>query len=189
MDGLPWKHCFTFQNNSLSPPPNQLSLLHCLVQIWYHSHSTIQARNCVIFYFFLSLSTHTRSHWDLLPRAIVQIYHHFHSYYPYFHLALINSHKNEHNSTIIIMCGRHCVNIYIYIVRRVCTLLSSVLMQQRFEMADQCYNSVTAQSFTWQTKDSTLWAVRADGPQRRCLNPSRLPVFICFVSSPFTCPM
>ena len=58
------------------------------------------------------------------------------------------------------MCGRHCVNIYIYIyiyiVRRVCTLLSSVLMQQRFEMADQCYNSVTAQSFTWQTKDSTL---------------------------------
>ena len=53
------------------------------------------------------------------------------------------------------MVGRHCVKHYIYIVRRVCTLLSSVLPQQRFEMADQCYSSVTAQSFIWQAKEST----------------------------------
>ena len=34
-----------------------------------------------------------------------------------------------------------------------------------------------------------FWGMRADGPQRRCFNPSWLPVFIHFVSSPFTCPM
>ena len=37
----------------------------------------------------------------------------------------------------------------------VCNFLGSVLPQQRFEMADQCYSSVTAQSFIQQAKEST----------------------------------
>ena len=40
-------------------------------------------------------------------------------------------------------------------VRGVCNFLSSVLLQQRFEMVDQCYSLVTAQSFIWQIKDTT----------------------------------
>ena len=41
------------------------------------------------------------------------------------------------------------------LVGRVCYFLSSVLPQQRFEMVDQCYNLVTAQSLIWQAKEST----------------------------------
>ena len=40
-------------------------------------------------------------------------------------------------------------------VRGVCNFLGSVSPQQRFEMADQCYSSVTAQSFIGQAKEST----------------------------------
>ena len=87
------------------------------------------------------------------------------------------------------MVGRHCVKHYIYIVRRMCTLLSSVLPQQRFEMADQCYNSVTAQSFIWQTKDSTLLRHEGRWAPKEMLQPILAPCFIHFVSSPFTCPM
>ena len=47
------------------------------------------------------------------------------------------------------------------IVGGVCNFLGSVLPQQRFETVDQCYSSVTAQSFIQQTKDST------PSPQRR----------------------
>ena len=42
-------------------------------------------------------------------------------------------------------------------VGRVSNFLGSILWQQRFEMADQCYSSVTAQSFIQQTKGSTPW--------------------------------
>ena len=41
------------------------------------------------------------------------------------------------------------------IVGGVCNFLASVSPQQRFEMVDQCYSSVIAESFIWQTKDST----------------------------------
>ena len=38
-------------------------------------------------------------------------------------------------------------------VEGVCNFLSSVSPQQRYEMVDQCYSSVTAQSFIrWQAK-------------------------------------
>ena len=40
-------------------------------------------------------------------------------------------------------------------VRRVYNFLCSVSPQQRFEMADECYSSITAHIFIWQTKDST----------------------------------
>ena len=39
-------------------------------------------------------------------------------------------------------------------VEGVCNFLGSVLLQQRFEMVDQCYSSVTAQSFIQQAKES-----------------------------------
>ena len=35
-------------------------------------------------------------------------------------------------------------------VRGVCNFLSSVLLQQRFEMANQCYSSIIAQSLIQQ---------------------------------------
>ena len=37
--------------------------------------------------------------------------------------------------------------LFYHSVRAVCNFLVSILLQQRFEMADQCYSSVTAQSF------------------------------------------
>ena len=40
-------------------------------------------------------------------------------------------------------------------VTGVCNFLGSVSLQQRFEMADQCYSSVTVQSFIRQVKEST----------------------------------
>ena len=53
-------------------------------------------------------------------------------------------------------------------VRGMCNYLSSVWPQQRFEVAGQCYSSVTAQSFIWQAKEST--PSRCDGgptPKKR----------------------
>ena len=37
-----------------------------------------------------------------------------------------------------------------------CNLLSSVLLQQRFETEDQGYSFVTVQSFIWYTKNSKV---------------------------------
>ena len=37
--------------------------------------------------------------------------------------------------------------LFYHSVRRVCNFLVSILLLQRFEMSDQCYSSVTAQSF------------------------------------------
>ena len=65
--------------------------------------------------------------------------------------------------------------------------LSSVSPQQTFEMASQCYSSVTAQSFVQQAKER---GVRVDPPKRRGLSPSWLPLFVRFVSSPtWACPL
>ena len=86
------------------------------------------------------------------------------------------------------MVGRHCVKHYIYIVRRMCTLLSSVLPQQRFEMADQCYNSVTAQSFIWQTKDSTLLRHEGRWAPKEMLQPILAPCFYTFCLLPLHLP-
>ena len=40
----------------------------------------------------------------------------------------------------------------------VCSFLGSVLLQQRFEMADQCYNTVTAQFYSASKGQYTLKA-------------------------------
>ena len=42
-------------------------------------------------------------------------------------------------------------------VRGVCSFLSSVSLQQRFEMVDHCYSLIMAQNFILQAKESTLW--------------------------------
>ena len=64
-------------------------------------------------------------------------------------------------------------------VRRVYNFLCSVSPQQRFEMADECYSSITAHIFIWQTKDSTPSRCEGRHTQRRSLNLSWLPSFTC----------
>ena len=66
-------------------------------------------------------------------------------------------------------------------VTGVCNFLGSVSLQQRFETADQCYSSVTVQSFIRQVKVHPQ-GVRAGWPQRRGLNPTWLRLFIHFAS-------
>ena len=55
-------------------------------------------------------------------------------------------------------------------VRGVCNFLCSVWPQQRFEMAGECYSSVTAHIFIWQ-RIVHPWGVRVGQPQRRGINP------------------
>ena len=73
-------------------------------------------------------------------------------------------------------------------VRRVCNFLCSVSSQQRFEMADECYSSVTAQIFIWQTKDSTTPRCEGGPTPKERQQSSWLPLFISFVSSPLSPP-
>lgn len=63
---------------------------------------------------------------------------------------------------------------------------SSVLstLQQRFEMVDQCYSLVTAQSFILANKDSTPSSVRGRLTSRRGHNPSWLSLFYIHLSPP-----
>ena len=68
-----------------------------------------------------------------------------------------------------------------------CNFLGSVSQQQRFKTADQCYSSVTAQSFIWQ-RIVHPWGVKVGKSQRRGLNPPWLPLFIGSVSSPLSMP-
>ena len=70
-----------------------------------------------------------------------------------------------------------------------CNFLSSVLPQQRFEMMDQCYSLVTAQSFIWQAKVSTPSRREGWQPQRWGLNPSWLPSFVHLSPPHWACPM
>ena len=50
----------------------------------------------------------------------------------------------------------------------VCSSLSSVSLQQRFETVDQCYSSVTAQSLIPQAKESIpLWCEGGPAPKER----------------------
>ena len=66
-----------------------------------------------------------------------------------------------------------------------CNFLGSVLPQQRFEMVDQCYSSVTAQSFIQQTKDSTPFR-HEGGPTIEEKPQSWLPLF-CLLPPSLTC--
>ena len=78
-------------------------------------------------------------------------------------------------------------------VRGMCNFLSSVSPQQRFEVADQCYSSVTAQSFIWQAKESTPFVYPlCDGGPTPKKRPQSIMAssFYTFVSSPpWACPM
>ena len=73
-------------------------------------------------------------------------------------------------------------------VRSVCNFLCSVSPQQRFEMADECYSSVTARIFIWQTKDSTPSRCEGGPSPKERQQSSWLPLFISFVSSPLSPP-
>ena len=66
-----------------------------------------------------------------------------------------------------------------------CNFLGSVLPQQRFEMVDQCYSSVTAQSFIQQTKDGTPFR-HEGGPTIEEKPQSWLPLF-CLLPPSLTC--
>ena len=66
-----------------------------------------------------------------------------------------------------------------------CNFLGSVLPQQIFEMVDQCYSSVTAQSFIQQTKDSTPFR-HEGGPTIEEKPQSWLPLF-CLLPPSLTC--
>ena len=68
-------------------------------------------------------------------------------------------------------------------VRGVCSFLGSVSLQQRFEMGDQCYSSVTVRVLFEKQRIVHPSGVRVGQPQRRGLNPSWLPLCIHFLSS------
>ena len=68
-----------------------------------------------------------------------------------------------------------------------CNFLDSVSPQQRFETADQCYSSVTAQSFIWQRIVHPR-GMEVGRSQRRGLNPPWPPLFKGSVSSPLSMP-
>ena len=68
-------------------------------------------------------------------------------------------------------------------VRGVCNFLGSVSPQQRFEMADQCYSSVTAQSFIWQAKESTPSRCEGGLTPKETLSSVLASSFYSFVSS------
>ena len=66
----------------------------------------------------------------------------------------------------------------------VCNFLTYVSLQQRIEMVDQCYSSITAQSFIRQAKESTP-SSREGGPtSKERLNLLLASSFYSFVSFP-----
>ena len=69
------------------------------------------------------------------------------------------------------------------IVRGVCNFLGSVSLQQRFEMADQCYSSVTAEFYLASKGKYTLKAWGGPTPKETPQSTLASP-FIRFVSSP-----
>ena len=66
-----------------------------------------------------------------------------------------------------------------------CNVLGSVSLQQRFEMVDQCYSSVTAQSLIWQAKESS--PSRHEGGPAPNERPQSILASL-FVSSPLSLP-
>ena len=77
------------------------------------------------------------------------------------------------------------------IVSGECNFVSSVLPQQRFEMMDQCYSSLLQLRVLFSEQRIVHHQdVRVGQPQRRGLNTSWLPLFICLISPPpHACPM
>ena len=71
-------------------------------------------------------------------------------------------------------------------VGRVSNFLGSVFWQQRFEMADQCYSSFTAQSFIQQTEDSIPWR-HEGGPTPKERPQSILGLSFCTFCLLFLC--
>ena len=69
-------------------------------------------------------------------------------------------------------------------VRGMCNFLGSVSPQQRFEMADWCYSSVTAQSFIRQAKESTPWKREGRLTPKERTQSVLLSSFYTFVSLP-----
>ena len=67
----------------------------------------------------------------------------------------------------------------------VCNFLGSVLTQQRFEMVDQHYSWITAQSFIRQAKESTPFLLHEGGPTpKERAHLGLASSFYMFVSSP-----
>ena len=97
------------------------------------------------------------------------------------HMLLILSKIDPpHDSAHIFL--QVCSNSLDLCVGRVCNFLGSVLPQQRFKMANQCYSLVTAQSFICQTKDSKPW--RCEGRLAPKERPQSLLASSFYVLSP-----
>lgn len=101
------------KQNSLSPQPNQLLLLHSLFQLWHHSQPAIQARNCITFHYpppFLCIHTGIVTmtyHLKLLLR-LTTIFVFTFIIPDQLSLVLI-----QNNNSAIRMYVRHCVEPYI----------------------------------------------------------------------------
>ena len=75
-------------------------------------------------------------------------------------------------------------------VKGVCNFRSSVLPHLMFEMVDQCYSLVTAQSFIWQIKDSTrLKHEGGQTPKERAQSLLAFSFYMFVSSPPRACPM
>ena len=73
-------------------------------------------------------------------------------------------------------------------VTGVCNFLNSVLPQQKFEVVDQCYSSVTAQ-FYLASKWKYILKVWGWADPKQAHNSLVAPLLKCFFSSAWACPM
>ena len=81
--------------------------------------------------------------------------------------------------------GNECI-----IVLGVCNSLSSVSLQQRFEMVDQCYSLVTTQFYFGKQRIIHPWGVRAGWPKKERPQSILASSFQTFLSAPhWACPM
>ena len=76
-------------------------------------------------------------------------------------------------------------------VRGVCNFLSSVLLQLKFEVADQCYSSVTAQFYLASKEKYILeaWGCANQKKEQRRERHNLSSSFYMFFSSPWACSM
>ena len=109
------------------------------------------------------------------------------------HLSNFSENKDIHILSLFLSFPESltsaCLYRYINNVGGVCNFLGSVSLQQRFEMVDQCYSSVAAQSFIWQTKEST--PLRCEGRPTTKERPQSVLAssFNVFCLLPRACPM
>ena len=110
------------------------------------------------------------------------------SFKPAFSLSSFSFIKKELMLSAIKMVSSAYLRLLIFfpsnLVSEECNFLGSILLKQRFETADQCYSTVTAQSFIWQTKDSTLWRCEGGQTPKKRPQPILAPSFYTFLSSP-----